>query len=150
MILLGFFSSTTSALLFDLNATNFLISSSTTLPSLSLPKTLFISTPTSLANFLARKFAREVGVDINKVLGSERDGRVVEEDIKKFVALRSNNNAEVVEEKKPSKIKNEFEHSDFGQIEIKDIPRVKKLSSKYLTNSWTTIPHVTNHDEASS
>ncbi len=102
----------------------------------------------SSASPKARKFARELGVDINKVLGSERDGRVVEDDIKKFVALRSNNNTEVVEEKKPSKIKSEFEHSDFGQIEIKDIPRVKKLSSKYLTNSWTTIPHVTNHDEA--
>ena len=102
----------------------------------------------SSASPKARKFARELGVDINKVLGSERDGRVVEEDIKKFVALRSNNKAEVVEEKKPNKIKNEFEHSDFGEIEIKDIPRVKKLSSKYLTNSWTTIPHVTNHDEA--
>ena len=102
----------------------------------------------SSASPKARKFARELGVDINKVLGSERDGRVVEDDIKKFVALRSNNNTEVVEEKKPSKIKNEFEHSDFGEIEIKDIPRVKKLSSKYLTNSWSTIPHVTNHDEA--
>ena len=102
----------------------------------------------SSASPKARKFARELGVDINKVLGSERDGRVVEDDIKKFVALRSNNNAEVVEEKKPNKIKNEFEHSNFGEIEIKDIPRVKKLSSKYLTNSWTTIPHVTNHDEA--
>ena len=102
----------------------------------------------SSASPKARKFARELGVDINKVLGSERDGRVVEDDIKQFVALRSNNNAEVVEEKKQNKIKNEFKHSDFGEIEIKDIPRVKKLSSKYLTNSWTTIPHVTNHDEA--
>ena len=102
----------------------------------------------SSASPKARKFARELGVDINKVLGSERDGRVIEDDIKKFVALRSNNNAEVVEEKKTNKIKNEFEHSDFGEIETKDIPRVKKLSSKYLTNSWTTIPHVTNHDEA--
>ena len=102
----------------------------------------------SSASPKARKFARELGVDINKVLGSERDGRVVEEDIKKFVALRSNNKVEVVEEKKSNKIKNEFEHSDFGEIEITDIPRVKKLSSKYLTNSWTTIPHVTNHDEA--
>ena len=102
----------------------------------------------SSASPKARKFARELGVDINKVSGSERDGRVVEDDIKKFLALRSNNKAEVVEEKKSNKIKNEFEHSDFGQIEIKDIPRVKKLSSKYLTNSWTTIPHVTNHDEA--
>ena len=102
----------------------------------------------SSASPKARKFARELGVDINKVLGSERGGRIVEDDIKKFVALRSNNNTEVIENKKPNKIKNEFEHSDFGEIEVKDIPRVKKLSSKYLTNSWTTIPHVTNHDEA--
>ena len=80
-------------------------------------------------------------------MGSQKDGRVVEDDIKKFVSSNSKNNV-VVKDRKPDKIKNEFEHSDFGEIEIKDIPRVKKLSSKYLTNSWTTIPHVTNHDEA--
>ncbi len=95
----------------------------------------------------ARKFARELGVDINQVAGSERDGRVVEDDIKKFVSSNSKNNV-VVKDSKPDKIKNEFEHSDFGEVELKDIPRVKKLSSKYLVNSWTTIPHVTNHDEA--
>ena len=101
----------------------------------------------SSASPKARKFARELGVDINQVAGSQKDGRVVEDDIKKFVSSNSKNNA-VVKDSKPDKIKNEFEHSDFGEIEIKDIPRVKKLSSKYLTNSWTTIPHVTNHDEA--
>jgi len=100
----------------------------------------------SSASPKVRKFARELGVDINQVTGSEKDGRVVEDDIKKFVSSNSKNNV-VVKDTKPEKIKNEFEHSDFGEIEIKDIPRVKKLSSKYLTNSWTTIPHVTNHDE---
>ena len=101
----------------------------------------------SSASPKARKFARELGVDINQVAGSQKDGRVVEDDIKKFVSSNSKNNV-VVKDSKPDKIKNEFEHSDFGEIEIKDIPRVKKLSSKYLTNSWATIPHVTNHDEA--
>ncbi len=101
----------------------------------------------SSASPKARKFARELGVDINQVAGSQKDGRVVEDDIKKFVSSNSKNNV-VVKDSKPDKIKNEFEHSDFGEIEINDIPRVKKLSSKYLTNSWTTIPHVTNHDEA--
>ena len=95
----------------------------------------------------ARKFARELGVDITKVTGSEKDGRVVEDDIKKFVSTKPKNINEI-KNGKTNKIKNEFEHSDFGEIEIKDIPRVKKLSSTYLTNSWTTIPHVTNHDEA--
>ena len=101
----------------------------------------------SSASPKARKFARELGVDINQVAGSEKGGRVVEDDIKKFVSSNSKNKV-VAKDTKPDKIKNEFEHSDFGEIEIKDIPRVKKLSSKYLTNSWTTIPHVTNHDEA--
>ena len=95
----------------------------------------------------ARKFARELGVDISQVVGSEKDGRVIEDDIKKFVYSKPKDINET-KDNKTSKIKNEFEHSDFGEIEIKDIPRVKKLSSTYLTNSWTTIPHVTNHDEA--
>ncbi len=95
----------------------------------------------------ARKFARELGVNINQVAGSQKDGRIIEDDIKKFVSFNSKNNVGS-KDSKSDKIKNEFEHSDFGEIEIKDIPRVKKLSSKYLTNSWTTIPHVTNHDEA--
>jgi pyruvate dehydrogenase E2 component (dihydrolipoamide acetyltransferase) len=101
----------------------------------------------SSASPKARKFARELGVDIRQVIGSEKDGRIVEDDIKKFVSSKSNN-IDQLKQNKSNKIKNEFEHSDFGEIEIKDIPRVKKLSSTYLTNSWTTIPHVTNHDEA--
>ena len=106
-----------------------------------------LSKEISSASPKARKFARELGVDIAEVIGSEKDGRVIEDDIKKFVSYKSKNINEIKEDKK-IKIKNEFEHSDFGEIEIKDIPRVKKLSSVYLTNSWTTIPHVTNHDEA--
>ena len=106
-----------------------------------------LSKEISSASPKARKFARELGVDINQVIGSEKDGRVIEEDIKKFVSSRPKNIVEIKEDKK-NKIKNEFEHSDFGEIEVKEIPRVKKLSSVYLTNSWTTIPHVTNHDEA--
>ena len=103
-------------------------------------------TDISSASPKARKFARELGVDINQVIGSEKDGRVIEDDIKKFVSSKPKN-VEEVKESKQNKIKNEFEHSDFGEIEVKNMPRVKKLSSTYLVNSWTTIPHVTNHDE---
>ena len=95
----------------------------------------------------ARKFARELGVDINKVEGTERDGRVIEKDIKLFVSNKSGQN-EKVHINKNEENKLEYAHSEFGEIEIKDIPRVKKISSKYLVNSWTQIPHVTNHDEA--
>ena len=92
----------------------------------------------------ARKFARELGVNIGQILGSERQERVIEADIKKFVSSHINKNLD----SQIKKIKNEFLHSDFGEIEVQDIPRVKKIASTYLVNSWTTIPHVTNHDEA--
>ncbi len=94
-----------------------------------------------------RKFARELGVNINQVKGSERKGRVIEKDIKLFVASKSNNLVNN-ENKNNEKIKQDYNHSEFGEVEIKDIPRIKKLSSKYLMNSWMSIPHVTNHDEA--
>ena len=94
-----------------------------------------------------RKFARELGADINQILGSQDGGRIIEDDIKNFISSRINNKSKV-KENLPKKIQSEFEHADFGEIEVKDIPRVKKLASTYLVNSWTTIPHVTNHDEA--
>ena len=94
-----------------------------------------------------RKFARELGVDIDRVAGSQRQGRVSENDIKLFVASKTYEIPKL-EIKNNEKLKQEYAHSDFGEVEIKDIPRVKKLSSKYLMNSWTNIPHVTNHDEA--
>ena len=93
-----------------------------------------------------RKFARELGVSINQISGSERKGRVLESDVKNFIASKINKSNESQEKNK--KIKSEYSHSDFGEIEIKDIPRVKKIASNYLVNSWRTIPHVTNHDQA--
>jgi pyruvate dehydrogenase E2 component (dihydrolipoamide acetyltransferase) len=101
----------------------------------------------SSASPKVRKFARELGVDINQVIGSERKGRVIESDVKLFVATKSNN-LEHNEKTNKEKITQEYSHSEFGEVEIKNIPRVKRLSSKYLMNSWTNIPHVTNHDEA--
>ena len=101
----------------------------------------------SSASPKVRKFARELGVDINQVIGSERKGRVIESDVKLFVASRSSNSTKI-EKKNNEKITQEYAHSEFGEVIIKDIPRVKRLSSKYLMNSWTNIPHVTNHDEA--
>ena len=100
----------------------------------------------SAASPKVRKFARELGVDINQINGSKRLGRVVESDVKSFISSKINKPSEV-KEAQPKKIKSEFSHSDFGEVEVKDMPRVKKLAATYLVNSWTTIPHVTNHDE---
>tara|TARA_B110000027_G_scaffold74112_1_gene79073 strand:+ start:36 stop:1307 length:1272 start_codon:yes stop_codon:yes gene_type:complete len=101
----------------------------------------------SAASPKARKFARELGVNINEIYGSQRQGRVIEKDVKNFISSNINKSTEI-KEAQLKKIKSEFSHSDFGEVEVKDMPRVKKLASTYLVNSWTTIPHVTNHDEA--
>ena len=94
-----------------------------------------------LASPKARKFARELGVDVKQVIGSERKGRVIEKDIKEFVSSKIN-------KKKNIKINSEYKHSEFGEVEIKEISRIKKIAAPHLINSWKNIPHVTNHDEA--
>ena len=89
-----------------------------------------------------RKFARELGANISQIQGTERKGRITEEDVKKFVSIRLGDN------KQQNKLEIDFNHSDFGEVEIKEIPRIKKIAASHLVNSWQTIPHVTHHDEA--
>ena len=91
-----------------------------------------------------RKFARELGANISEIEGTERSGRITEEDVKNYI----NNKLNKFSEKKEIKIKKEFDHSEFGKVEVIDIPRVKRLAAPHLSNSWSTIPHVTHHDEA--
>ena len=91
-----------------------------------------------------RKLAREVGADIYQIHGSQREGRISEHDIKSFVKKKISGK---LENKKIS-ISQQYKHSDFGKIEEKDIPRIKKIAGPHLQKSWSEIPHVTQHDEA--
>ncbi len=95
---------------------------------------------TKLASPKVRKFARELGANIVEIPGSQRAGRITELDVKNFVKSKSLGKIKKV-------YKEEFPHEAFGEIEIKELPRVKKLSGPQLTRSWTQIPHVTQHDE---
>jgi pyruvate dehydrogenase E2 component (dihydrolipoamide acetyltransferase) len=97
-----------------------------------------------------RKFARELGVDIQLVDGSARKGRILEEDIKKFIKGTLNNkvNKEEVIKKIETKEENlPYEHGEFGEIDIQKIPRIKRLSGPHLVKAWNEIPHVTQFDE---
>jgi pyruvate dehydrogenase E2 component (dihydrolipoamide acetyltransferase) len=98
------------------------------------------------------KFARELGVTISEVHGSGREGRVLEQDIKQHVNQNINKarTPSQVEEPKPKVIESDslpYEHSEFGEVDIQNIPRIKRLSGPHLVKAWTTIPHVTQHDE---
>ena len=93
-----------------------------------------------------RKFIRELGADISQIPGSKRSGRVTKDDVKDYVKNKLIDTPVLVAQKKVN-IKNEYEHSEFGEIDIEDIPRVKRLSGPHLVKSWTEIPHVTQHEE---
>ena len=91
-----------------------------------------------------RKLAREFGADIHQIQGSQRLGRVSEEDVKFFIKKSI---SERVEKKQVIQTE-QYKHSEFGEIEIKSIPRLKKIAGPHLEKSWSEIPHVTQHDEA--
>ena len=116
-------------------------------PSQNIRSKSFNDNSLALASPKVRKFARELGVNINSIYGTERQGRVTETDIKNYISNNQKASLDRKEEKSPKKINLEYAHSEFGEIETKDMPRVKKLASTYLMNSWSNIPHVTNHDE---
>ena len=96
-----------------------------------------------LATPKIRKFARLLGAYIYKIEGSARAGRITEEDVKNFV----NKNLNEPQAKAKTQIKLEFNHTEFGETEVKDIPRIKRLAAPHLLNSYNAIPHVTHHDE---
>ena len=96
-----------------------------------------------------RKFARELGANISEIPGTERAGRITNDDVKNYINNKLNNpkiDSENSEEK--TNLKVEFDHSDFGEVEVVDMPRIKRIAAPNLTNSWKSIPHVTHHDEA--
>ena len=92
----------------------------------------------------ARKFARELGADLNLVKGTQREGRVSESDIKKFI--KENISGKNFQKKKTEA--QEYSYSDFGEVDEQPIPRIKKIAGPHLQRSWNEIPHVTQHDEA--
>ena len=94
-----------------------------------------------------RKFARELGTDVSKIPGTQRSGRVSEDDVKEFIRSQVTVSHGEIQKKEVAKHVEEYSHEEFGEITVKDIPRVKKLSGPHLVRSWTEIPHVTQHEE---
>ena len=94
-----------------------------------------------------RKFAREFGANVSLIKGTERKGRITEQDVKEFISNKLKDSKKD-DGQNTDKTKNQYNHSDFGEVEIKDIPRLKKIAAPHLLNAWKNIPHVTHHDEA--
>ncbi|MBC8118043.1 MAG: 2-oxo acid dehydrogenase subunit E2, partial [Burkholderiaceae bacterium] len=103
-----------------------------------------------------RKFARELGVDLEGVQGSGPKARITEDDVRAHVKG-------VMSGARPSKSQGvpaassfgahlpawpQVDFAKFGPITRVEMSRIRKISGPALTRNWVTIPHVTNHDDA--
>ena len=96
-----------------------------------------------------RKLAREWGVDLGSVKGSGQKGRITAEDVKSFVkgVLQSGAGASLgggLNLLPWPKV----DFSKFGEVEVKELSRIKKISGQNLSRNWVMIPHVTVNEEA--
>lgn len=101
-----------------------------------------------------RAFARELGVDLSKVKGSERKGRIGRADISAFVkSVLTGAAAAPAGAVPPGGGLNLLpwpvvDFTRFGAVETKPLSRIKKISGANLARNWAMIPHVTQHELA--
>jgi pyruvate dehydrogenase E2 component (dihydrolipoamide acetyltransferase) len=91
-----------------------------------------------------RRFARELGVDLSQVKGSGPRERILEEDVQGFVkhAISQNTGSQIGLPKLP-----DIDFGKWGSIDLQPLSRIKKIAGKHLHQAWSSIPHVTHHDE---
>jgi pyruvate dehydrogenase E2 component (dihydrolipoamide acetyltransferase) len=110
-------------------------------PSGSAPSVLAHASPA------VRKIARELGVDLSRVTGSGPRGRVLQEDVQKFVkqALAGQVPGGVGLDLLPWP---KVDFARFGPVETRPLSRIRKIAGANLARNWVMIPHVTQFDEA--
>ena len=94
-----------------------------------------------------RKFARELGVNLGSVRGSGEKGRILLDDVKAFVKMVMAGGGPVAAAPALPKAHN-YDPSAFGEVEVKPLNRVQKISGPRLQAAWINIPHVTQFDES--
>ena len=133
-------------------------------PAPAAPVAAFGNTPVNETAFAkahagpsARKLARELGVDLGLVSGSGLKGRIMGEDIKAFVKAAMQGGAGKGAPAAASASLGggldllpwpKVDFSKFGEIEVKELSRIKKISGQNLSRNWVVIPHVTVNDDA--
>ena len=100
---------------------------------------------------LIRRLAREFGVNLAKVKGSGRKGRILREDVQAYVkdAIKR---AEAAPAAAGGGIPGmlpwpKVDFSKFGEIEEVELGRIQKISGANLSRNWVMIPHVTHFDK---
>ncbi|WP_455864096.1 pyruvate dehydrogenase complex dihydrolipoyllysine-residue acetyltransferase [Pantoea agglomerans] len=100
-----------------------------------------------------RRLAREFGVNLSKVKGTGRKGRILKEDVQSYVkdAVKRAESAPAAAAGggMPGMLPwPKVDFSKFGEIEEVELGRIQKISGANLSRNWIVIPHVTQHDKA--
>lgn len=93
-----------------------------------------------------RRLAREFGLDLAKITGTGQKGRILKEDLQKFVKARLNQVAASSSQALPTAP--EIDFNPFGETEKRALSRIKKLTGQNLHRNWLLVPHVTQFNEA--
>jgi pyruvate dehydrogenase E2 component (dihydrolipoyllysine-residue acetyltransferase) len=118
----------------------------------SLPHSLTPSLPHSLtpavpAGPATRRLARELGVDLARVTGSARGGRVTPEDVKAFVrSLNGRSAPEAAFSAAEAPPLPDF--AQWGEIERRPVPGIRRKIAENLSLAWRLCPQVTQYDQA--
>lgn len=97
-----------------------------------------------------RRLAREVGVDIYEVKGSGPGGRISEDDVKAHAKALLSAAASAAQAPRAGHLAGPQlpDFSKWGKIERVSMRGVRRKTAEHLSESWVTIPHVTQHDRA--
>jgi pyruvate dehydrogenase E2 component (dihydrolipoamide acetyltransferase) len=95
-----------------------------------------------------RRYARELGVNLEQVIASGAKGRIVKADVKAFIKSAMAGGAASAGTGISVSSVPEVDHSKFGEIETVALSRIQKISGAHLHRSWITVPHVTQFDDA--
>ena len=90
-----------------------------------------------------RRMARELGLELAGAAGSGPRGRILEDDVK--AAVRT---ALAGTSRRAAAAVADVDYSQFGETEVVPLSRIRKTAARNLAQSWDTVPHVTQHDEA--
>lgn len=95
-----------------------------------------------------RRYARELGVSLEQIIGSGPKGRIVKADVKAFVKSTMSGGDSAGGSGIRVSSQPDIDFSKFGAIETVALSRIQKISGAHLHRSWVTVPHVTQFDDA--
>ena len=86
-----------------------------------------------------RKYARELEINLKLIAGTGRNNRITKDDLKNFIHSKTTDQPKFPTEK---------DFTRFGSFEVRKLSKIRALGAKNMSDSWSSIPHVTHFEEA--